>query len=99
MGIKDNLEAKVRELNSLVEDLGKLQRGGNGKTSLGHPGASSEEHCRAQKPAKLDVAADQEGKLPTIDENKSYPRESLRYGVHSAKNVMAANKLSDQKMF
>ncbi|KAI9664811.1 MAG: hypothetical protein M1821_006259 [Bathelium mastoideum] len=75
--IRNNLEARIGEINALVADLGALQKCTSGDEKSNAPGALLEGHARAVRPPKPDAEADQEGKLPTIDEDKCYPRRTL----------------------
>ncbi|KAL9091680.1 MAG: hypothetical protein Q9165_004756 [Trypethelium subeluteriae] len=75
--IKDNLVSKIGELNALVTDLGKLQRGPRGKRVSTGVAEPSEQRSQLTRPPRLDIGADQEGRLPAIDENTCYPRQSI----------------------
>ncbi|KAL9065312.1 MAG: hypothetical protein Q9157_007514 [Trypethelium eluteriae] len=75
--IKDNLISKMGELNALVTDLEKLQKGPKGKRAFTGVALSSEQCSQLTRPPKLDIAAEQEGRLPAIDEDACYPRQSI----------------------
>jgi hypothetical protein len=73
--VKDRLESKIHELSSLVLELGLLHRPGN---------AAQEERTRRSPGERRswrrqEMLEERERQLPTIVEDKLYPRRTLEY--------------------
>lgn len=79
--IKTRLSEKVHDVLDLVQDLEDLN------TSQGRKRPGDQRHLRASSrqkecrnnPTLSEVITNQEGKLPTIVEDKYYPRKTLEY--------------------
>ena len=82
--IKAQLESKLVELGALVTGLGeepvrkkKLPQGG--KITRASPSQSPDQRNWKNMCTLSDAVAGQEGRLPPIQENKTYPRRTLEY--------------------
>lgn len=84
--VKAKLEAQLAEMNSLIAGLGVEPP--TKRRSPGRKTAAPAKHGLARSPRQKrlrDVAKDseelamQEGRLPPIQENRRYPRESMKY--------------------
>lgn len=73
--IKSRLDAKIAELNDLASELGMLPRkaGKLDKSDLDRPKAAG------SRPQATDLDYAEDGRLPAILEDKSYPRKTLEY--------------------
>lgn len=94
--IKSQLESKLLEIGALITSLGdgstapkKSPR--QGKIIRASPGKSAEQRNRKSMCTLSEAVAGQEGRLPAILENKSYPRRTLEYVHHLA--VLIVSKL------
>lgn len=75
--IKGQLEAKLQEFNGLLGELGDLnKRPRRRKSQISVPKESSESF-RRRSVNLAELLAAQEGRLPTILEDKGYPRQTL----------------------
>ena len=74
--VKDRLEAKIQELGSLVAELGQIQKPG--------PRCKSQTAATRISPNERnwrngEFMDEQDGRLPTISEDKYYPRRTMKY--------------------
>ncbi|KAJ9631883.1 hypothetical protein H2203_000283 [Taxawa tesnikishii (nom. ined.)] len=82
-GVKSQLEEKLREIGTLVAELGSSQQTGNNRRreSLDAIYSAKKAESAGQATRKpripLAEATGQEGRLPTIAEDKYYPRRTL----------------------
>ncbi|KAF2142377.1 uncharacterized protein K452DRAFT_297679 [Aplosporella prunicola CBS 121167] len=74
--VKDKLEAKIQELGGLVAELGSLQKPACEKTSEATEPSRSREIYEWKQSMKEQME-EPEGVLPTIREDKYYPRRTL----------------------
>ncbi|KAF2461332.1 hypothetical protein BDY21DRAFT_331832 [Lineolata rhizophorae] len=84
--IRDTLQSKVAELSALVADLSALEQPRRRK-SCGRSRRSDLEQLRAARRRGADgevLDEEQEGKLPTIHEDKNYPRQTLDHDERRA---------------
>jgi hypothetical protein len=74
------MEAKLKELNALVVDLGKLHKVGPARSEQQILATKKSPNSRNWKnPLLIQDAYGGEGMLPTITEGKHYPRRTLEY--------------------
>jgi hypothetical protein len=83
-GLKSQLEAKLLEIGALVAGLGnelpsKKKSSKGGKVTRSSPGTSPDQKNWKNMVTLSEAVAGQEGRLPPILENKSYPRRTLEY--------------------
>lgn len=83
-GLKSQLEAKLLEIGALVTGLGnelppKKKSARGGKTTISSPNTSPDQKNWKNMVTLSEAVAGQEGRLPPILENKSYPRRTLEY--------------------
>jgi len=78
MGVKSQMEAKLQELSGMLAELGDLsRRPRRRKSELASPRQSPARTARRRSVNLAELLAAQEGRLPTIREDKSYPRRTL----------------------
>jgi len=82
--VKSQLEAKMLELGALITGLGdepkqKKKSPQNGKLTRASPGRSPDQRNWENMCTLSEAVASQEGRLPPIMENKTYPRKTLEY--------------------
>ncbi|OCL12619.1 hypothetical protein AOQ84DRAFT_385997, partial [Glonium stellatum] len=76
--VKDKLEAKIQELGSLVAELGQIQKPGPRCKSQAAATRRSPDERNWQNGLGLGEFMDgQDGRLPTISEDKYYPRRTM----------------------
>jgi len=79
--LKSHLEAKVQELSGFLTQLGDLDKNLSRRRSR-LPSADGPEKLTHQRRSTnfAEALAAQDGRLPTIVEDKCYPRRTLEYG-------------------
>ena len=78
--VKDRLEAKIQELGSLVAELGQIQKPGPRCESQTAAARRSPDERNWRNGLGLGEFMDgQDGRLPTISEDKYYPRRTMKY--------------------
>ena len=80
--IKSQLEAKLLEIGALITSLGdgstsKKKAAREGKITKANPSQSPDQRNWKNMCTLSEAVAGQEGRLPPIMENKSYPRRTL----------------------
>jgi len=83
-GLKAQLEAKLLELGALVTGLGeesapRKKHSPVGKIARNSPATSPDQKNWKNMCTLSEAVGGQEGRLPPILENKSYPRKTLEY--------------------
>jgi hypothetical protein len=84
--LKSQLEAKLLEIGALVTGLGnelppKKKTPKGGKITKSSPSTSPDQKNWKNMVTLSEAVAGQEGRLPPISENKSYPRRTLEYVI------------------
>jgi hypothetical protein len=87
--VKSQLEAKLLEIGALITGLGyepprKKRSPQAGKTTKASPSTSPDQKNWKNMCTLSEAVAGQEGRLPPILENKSYPRRTLEYVQYNA---------------
>jgi hypothetical protein len=82
--VKSELEAKLLEIGALITSLGddparKKKSPRRGKVTRSSPTQSPDQKNWKNMCALSEAVGGQEGRLPSILENKSYPRRTLEY--------------------
>lgn len=82
--LKSQLEAKLLEIGAIVTGLGnelplKKKSSKGGKVTKSSPSTSPDQKNWRNMVSLSEAVAGQEGRLPPILENKSYPRRTLEY--------------------
>lgn len=81
--VKSRLETKLLEITALISSLGKpapqKKSPQRGKITSASPGQSPDQKSWRNICALSESVSGQEGRLPPILENKSYPRKTLEY--------------------
>lgn len=85
--IKTQLEAKIQELGGLVSGLAQLKKGDDGKTRRKSQLTARRRSGERQWRSGLCLQDVENGMLPTISEDKHYPRRTLGY-VHCADSLI-----------
>ncbi|KAH8693098.1 hypothetical protein BGW36DRAFT_362634 [Talaromyces proteolyticus] len=76
---KEKLAAKLYELNSLINDLGKLPEKFSNSTHSNSSSNGVENYYTAGMSRRSMIRAEDNGRLPTIAEDKFFPRKTLEY--------------------
>ncbi|KAF2004837.1 hypothetical protein P154DRAFT_584926 [Amniculicola lignicola CBS 123094] len=79
--VKRQLEAKIRELGGLVADLGQIQKPNTAPRCKSQTAATRRSPGERQWRSGLGLQAVEEAMMPTIVEDKFYPRRTMKY-VH-----------------
>jgi hypothetical protein len=92
--IKSQLETKLLEITTLISTLGdepaqKEKSPQRGKITRASPSQSPDQKNWKNMCTLSEAVAGQEGRLPAILENKSYPRKTLEYGqIHTSLELL-----------
>jgi hypothetical protein len=75
--VRDQLELKMQELSCLVSELGVLQRPGQASVEISEKPTRSPGGRRSWR--RMEMLEEQEKRMPTIREDKYYPRRTMEY--------------------
>jgi len=82
--VKDRLEAKMQELGGLVAELGQLRKKEDESKCKGEPVATRKSPDERQWRSGLCLQEVENAMLPTITEDKFYPRKTIKYVAMNA---------------
>jgi hypothetical protein len=89
LSIKDRLGSKIEELSSLLSELGDMQ--GASRTIAQRPRAPT-----ARPERNTEVLQEQEDRMPTIAEDKQWPRLSLEYERRRGRTPLLTRRRSEE---